>query len=142
MATSRRDFLKKGTLVALAAGVPLSIITNVTGKEASVSLGRGSGLTKAGFSSQLNTQFRINNGNSQVLVKLIDVTDLAHRRINRPDKEGFSLIFRGSRANGLTQGTYQIEHEKLGTFSFLLVPISPQDKSAISYEAVVNRLYP
>jgi hypothetical protein len=33
-----------------------------------------------------------------------------------------------------------IEHEKMGMFSFLIVPVKVKNKTA--YEAVVNRLYP
>ena len=142
MATSRRDFIKKGTLVALAAGLPLSLVTAAAGKEARAPAGMGLGLTKAAFDSQLNTQFRISDGNSKVLVKLINVSDLRHRKAARPGKEGYALIFRGSQANALKQNTYLIEHERLGAFSFLIVPVPGGDKGAICYEAIINRLYP
>ena len=142
MATSRRDFIKKSTLVALAAGLPLSLITDVAGAEARALAGTEPGLTKAAFDSQLNTQFRINDGNSKVLVKLINVSDLPQRRAVRPGKEGFSLIFRGSQAKALKQNTYPFEHERLGAFSFLIVPVPGGDKGAIYYEAIINRLYP
>ena len=142
MATSRRDFIKKSTLVALASGLPLSLVTDVAGREARRPVETGPGLTKAAFDSQLNTQFRFNDGNSKVLVKLINVSDLPHRKAARPGKEGFSLIFRGSQANALKQNTYLIEHEKLGAFSFLIVPVPGGNKGAICYEAVINCLYP
>lgn len=140
MATSRREFLKKGALVALAAGVPLSINRGVFGKEAYAPATEPI-LTKAAFKAQLNTQFRFNHGKSQVLVKLVEVSDLAHRKGAGQGKEGFSLIFRGPRA-ALKQNTYLIEHAKLGKFTFLIVPVVDKDKSAQSYEAVINRLYP
>jgi hypothetical protein len=142
MATSRRDFIKKSTLVALAAGLPLNLVTDVAGKEARPPVGTGLGLTKAAFDSELDTQFRFNDGNSKVLVKLINVSDLPHRKAARPGKEGFSLMFRGSQANALKQNTYLIEHERLGAFSFLIVPMPARDKGAICYEAIINCLYP
>jgi hypothetical protein len=59
----------------------------------------------------------------------------------RTKGEGFSLMFRGNRSKVLQQATYVIEHHKLGQFSFLVVPIMREDKSAIYYEAVINRLH-
>lgn len=139
MASSRREFLKKGTLVALAAGVPLSLNRGVLGKGV-FAPATEPGLTKAAFKAQLNTQFRFNHGNSQVLVKLVEVSDLAHRKGAGQGKEGFSLIFRGPRA-ALKQNTYLIEHTTLGKFTFLVVPVVDRDNTAQSYEAVINRLY-
>lgn len=141
MATSRREFLKKGTLVAIAAGVPLSLVHQVAGREAQAQRGKSLGLTKAAFGAELNSQFRINTGDRKVLVKLIEVSDLPHQNTVAPHKEGFSLIFRGSQSAVLKQDTYLIEHQKLGTFSFLIVPVMHK-QSAAYYEAIVNRMYP
>lgn len=142
MATSRREFLKKSTMVALATGVPLSLIHKVAGREMSVLPNAGSDLTKAAFGAQLNTQFRINDGGSQVLVKLVEVSNLRRGKAVRQDREGFSLVFRGSLSSALKQNTYLLEHETLGKFSFLLVPVMSKDKHAMYYESVVNCLYP
>src|SRR2546422_567404 len=137
MATSRRDFLKKGTLVALAAGVPASLAEKVAGKASLTPAGFG--LTKAAFEAQLNTEFLI--GASRVAVKLVDVTDLDARK-KRSGKEGFSLLFRGDPSTPLRQDTYLIEHKSLGMFSFLIVPVMRKKKTAQYYEAVINRLHP
>jgi hypothetical protein len=138
MATSRRDFLKKGTLVALAAGVPASLAEKVAGKASLTPAGFG--LTKAAFEAQLNTEFLI--GASRVSVKLVDVTDLDARKKHAPGKEGFSLLFRGDPSTPLRQDTYLIEHKSLGLFSFLIVPVMRKKKAAQYYEAVINRLHP
>ena len=37
----------------------------------------------------------------------------------------------------LPQGTYKVEHEKLGTLEIFLVPIGP-DKEGLCYEAIFN----
>lgn len=141
MATSRREFLKKGSLVALAAAVPSSLVREVSGKHLIAPLFAGVDLTKAAFSAQLNSQFRIHHNSERVPVKLVEVSDLVHRKGARPGKEGYSLLFRGSRAKALDQKTYRIEHDELGTFSFLIVPMPSSDMNAVTYEAVVNRLY-
>ncbi len=140
MGTSRRDFIKKGSLVALVAGVPLSLVERTAAREIAAS-SVAFGLNKAAFLAQLNSTFLINEGASKVAVKLVDVTDLPKRGA-KASKEAFSLVFKGDKATALEQNTYLIEHEKLGLFSFLLVPIMSKDKSARHYEAIINRLNP
>lgn len=142
MASSRRDFLKKSSLVAVAAAVPTGIARGLSNREVVTPLEVESELTKAAFLAQLNTQFRIKHARSQVVVKLIDVSDLKHRKGARKGKEGFSLLFREASGTSLSQGTYQIQHEKLGKFSFLLVPVVTKRKEMDTYEAIVNRLFP
>ena len=139
MSTSRRNFLRNGSLLALAAGVPTGLASRAMG---SVSLMPSNevGLNKSAFLSQLNTDFLITRGGSKVAVRLVDVSDLPQRGM-RTKGEGFSLMFRGNRSKVLQQATYVIEHHKLGQFSFLVVPIMREDKSAIYYEAVINRLH-
>lgn len=139
MGTSRRDFLKNGSLVALAVGFPISLGRTVLGSER-FALSDDLDLNKAAFLAQLSTDFLVTGGFSRVTVKLVDVSDLP-RRGQSVQGEGFSLVFQGNRSKALKQDTYQIEHDQLGTFSFLLVPIMSKDKSSVYYEAVINRLH-
>ena len=141
MGTSRRDFIKKGSLVALVAGVPLSLVERTAAASETAAPSVAFGLNKAAFLAQLNSTFLINEGASKVAVKLVDVTDLPRRGANA-QKEAFSLLFKGDKATALEQNTYLIEHEKLGLFSFLVVPIMSKNKSALHYEAIINRLHP
>ncbi len=140
MGTSRRDFIRKGSLVALVAGVPLSLAERTAASETAVP-SIAFGLNKAAFLAQLNSTFLINSGVSKVAVRLVDVADLPQRGANA-QKEAFSLLFKGDKATALKQSTYLIEHEKLGLFSFLVVPIMSKNKSALHYEAIINRLHP
>lgn len=144
MSTSRRDFLKKGSLVALAAGIPLSVAGKVLGKEALASSKalESLGLSKAAFKAQLNTEFLVNDGSAKRKVRLFAVEDLYQSNKFGNGKEGFSLLFRGDQTSRLVQNTYLIEHAQLGSFSFLLVPILTRDKSAPQYEAIINHLHP
>ena len=141
MSSSRREFLKRGTLMALAAGVPLGL-----GEKASAmgltETSNTSGLGLAAFDSQINTTFLVNHEGSKVKVKLVDVTNLASRKQTRAGKEGFSLLFHGPKDTILKQDTYLFEHDELGVFSFLLVPTKVRNKPAQHYVAVINRLYP
>jgi len=137
MSSSRREFLKRGTLVALAAGVPLALTEKASGMGTS----KVAGLNMAAFKSQLGTNFSINHQSSKVKIKLVDVTNFASRKQTAAGKEGFSLLFRGPQEATLKQDTYLIEHEQLGMFSFLVVPVRTKDTRAPHYEAVINRLY-
>ena len=137
MSSSRREFLKRGTLMALAAGVPLSLTEKAFGTTKSTA----AGLNMAAFKSQLGTSFHINHQASKVNFKLVDVTSFASRKQTVAGKEGFSLLFRGPKETTLKQDTYLIEHEQLGMFSFLIVPVGTKDAHAPHYEAVINRLH-
>ncbi len=139
MSSSRREFLKRGTLVALAAGAPLALTEKAFGIGTTKSTAIG--LNMAAFKSQLGTNFLINHQASKVKITLVDVTNFASRKQSAAGKEGFSLLFRGPSEAGLKQDTYLIEHEQLGMFSFLIVPVGSQDTRAPHYEAVINRLH-
>ena len=140
MGTSRRDFLKKGSLVALVAAVPLSLAEKAAGKEGTatpVALG----LTKEAFKAQLNSTFLVSEGSDKVALRLVEVSELP-KRGRRADKEGFSLIFRGDQETALKQKTYLFEHQELGLFSYLIVPVMSKRKNTQHYEAIINRLHP
>ncbi len=136
MSTSRRNFLKTGTMVALAAGVPFAVVGNAVAGESIPLSTSPLGLRKSDFVAQLNTEFRVNVNRSKLCVKLVDVADL---RPHTRNGEAFSLMFRGDASLSLSQNTYVIEHERLGRFSFLLVPMRTT-KDGQQYEAVINRL--
>src|ERR1043165_5810904 len=88
MSSSRRDFLKRGTLVALAAGVPLTL----TGKASGIGTSTATGLNLTAFKSQLGTNFFINHQAAKVKMTLVNVTNFASRKQTAAGKEGFSMI--------------------------------------------------
>jgi len=55
-----------------------------------------------------------------------------------PTQEQFSLLFYGPNDCNLGQGTFELEHETMGTFPLFLVPIGP-DHQGLRYQAVFNR---
>jgi len=141
MKSSRREFLKRGTLGALAAGVPLGLGLKAAGMTTTTPTAGGMGL-KA-FKSQLGTTFTINDQTGKVKTTLVDVTSFASRKQAAAGKEGFSLLFRGPKDIRLQQNTYLIEHEELGMISFLIVPVlQTKNTRGPYYEAVINRLNP
>ena len=127
--------------MAVAAGVPLSLTDKVSGLNLPPP-SENSNLGLAAFESQLDSTFLIHDEGSKVKVKLVQVTNFASKKQTRNGKEGFSLIFQGSQDTILQQKSFVIEHEELGMFTFLIVPINFPNQSAPKYEAVINRLYP
>ena len=51
----------------------------------------------------------------------------------------FSLLFQGPHDRLLPQGTYQFDHDQIGSFPLFIVPVGAA-KSGLQYEAVFNRL--
>ena len=141
MTSSRRDFLKRGTWMALAAGIPLSLSEKVSAIGVTARP-FAAGLSMEAFKAQLGTIFLVNHEATKVMVRLTDVANLASQEHTSSGKEGFSLLFRGPKNITLKQNTYLFEHQDLGMFSFLIVPIKTKDKRGQYYEAIVNRLYP
>jgi hypothetical protein len=93
-------------------------------------------LTKAMFSENLNTKFRIYpEGSEPFEVELIELTEVN----TSPRQEQFSLLFRGPLNIFLNQSIYKMEHDQIGTFELFLVPIR-QDQDGFYYEAIFNRL--
>jgi hypothetical protein len=123
--------------VALAAGVPLALTEKALGTTKSTA----AGLNMASFKSQLGTSFQIIHQASKVKITLVDVANFASRKQAEAGREGFSLLFRGPKETTLKQDTYLIEHEQLGMFSFLVVPVGTKDTRGPCYEAVINRLH-
>lgn len=139
MDTSRRGFLKKGAVGALGAAVSIGLTDKVLGHGGLSSTAPRLALDKAAFQAQLKTPFFI--GASRVPIRLIEVFDLGSKRSANGPREAFSLTFHGDKAAPLQQETYMIEHDKLGMFSLLIVPVVSRDKSVRYYEAVINRLH-
>lgn len=137
--TSRRKFLKQGSLGAIVAGFAFG-----AGKVRGASLGSSDvpyDLNRAAFASQLQTTFLVGNGRKKAALKLIDVIDRGSRKTINRDREAFTLVLRGGHSSPLKQQTYEIEHEKLGSFSLLVVPVLARDDKARYYEINFNRLH-
>ena len=143
MSTSRRKFLKSGTMVALAAGIPggLSKAIEVTARDLTAS--SQFGLSKAAFEANLNSRFLIRAEGSQSFeLKLAQVADLKRYRKGKvapASRDGFSLLFEGPK--GIPQDRYSFHHAKMGKFDLLTVPIQTRKKPGQSYEVIINRLF-
>jgi hypothetical protein len=154
MSFSRRKFLRSGTLVALCAGLPLKNVFAETLERSGPTTGKilaGHNhldtilhLNRAAFARCLNTKFSLHYGEAKGELKLLEVNDLTPESLRRSaeatGRECFSAVFLGSPSAPLPQATYAVTHEKLGTFSLLVVP-NGEGKKGCYYEALFNRLH-
>ena len=93
-------------------------------------------LTQKAFADQIDTKFTlVLEGFDPIELKLSRVSDL----IESNGAEGFSIVFKGPGEFVLRQNTYRLEHDAMGAFEILLVPIG-KDEQGVDYEAVFNRL--
>ncbi len=101
-------------------------------------------LTSADFFPHLNQAFKIHYHSTKILdaqlileVELIEVADYAERLAGPSKRPPFSILFRGPKDINLPQGTYQVDHDKMGTVELFLVPIMPDENGSL-YESVLN----
>ncbi len=88
------------------------------------------------FEGHQNSKFRMNYGDSQTAeLELVSVTDVG----SSERQKQFSLVFLGPLEAPISQGIYQVEHDKLGALDLFLVPIG-RDNSGVRYEAIFNRV--
>lgn len=76
-------------------------------------------------------------GTRSVPMVLADASESSEPGGTGPDgqqRRQFSLVFRGSLAPVLPQGTYRVVHRDLGDLDLFLVPIGP-DAEGMRYEA-------
>jgi uncharacterized protein DUF6916 len=153
MVVSRRGFMKRGSLLVLAAGVSLSSADRIFGRDTDLGYPGSTqddlppkgnkpapfNFTKATFAPYVDTVFRIYPDSSKavktILVSVGDIGPVPDKK--RDGRECFVLRFRGTET--LRQNTYEIEHELLGRFKLFLVPAG-KNKKSVYYQAVINRL--
>jgi hypothetical protein len=92
-----------------------------------------SDLTRAVFEPLLHARFGVRVGAQQLELELIEVKSLGAAQ--PPRREPFSLIFRGPRAPGFTQGTYPLAHPEIGEQQLFLVALGP-DQTGMQYQAI------
>ena len=91
-------------------------------------------LTKEAFAENLNTKFRIPmESSSAAEIELVEVMEARSTSRQRQ----FSLFFRGPLEYLLPQGTYHMEHEKMGGLDLFIVPVG-REQDGFRYEAVFN----
>jgi hypothetical protein len=135
---SRRRFLAAGSAVALAAGVaPTRILDRLSPTNAIPS----DDLAHATFAGLEGTQFSLRTG--MFRKQRLELVSVAGKNTTpKPGElEQFSLMFRGPASVPLGQETYQVDHDRIGSFSLFIVPVESAEHGHQLYEAVFNRLH-
>lgn len=87
------------------------------------------------FTEHVNTWFRFTWDETEGIdLELIRAQDQG----STPWLEQFSLYFQGPHAPLLAQRTYQVNHEKLGSFDLFITPIA-RNQDGLRYEAAFTR---
>lgn len=162
MNITRRSFLRVGSMIGVSAMIPGALATIALGqkeRDDKFELGTGIGfpipraalsdplaiITRAMWQQNMGTKFSFSQRGSN----LADMTLWAVTDENPPfvpskptsTRECFSLVFNGPPTPNLGQGTFAVEHPKLGNFSLFVVP-GISSGYYRHYEALINRVYP
>ena len=91
--------------------------------------------THSTFAELSGTKFKLYDGEPEPSeVELISVGELVETK----RQEMFGILFSVPDGRKPEQGSYTMEHEKLGSFELFLVPVVSDDE--VAYEAIFNRL--
>jgi hypothetical protein len=91
-------------------------------------------LTRSSFEPLLHARFALRLPEQSLELELIELKSLGSARASH--REPFSLIFRGPREHWFRQGTYPVQHPKLGTQALFLVPVGPDAAGMMQYQAI------
>jgi hypothetical protein len=90
----------------------------------------------AQFREHVNTTFQLDHAAGPVPLRLDEVTG---ERAGGPFVF-FSIFFHGPSDRLLPQGTYTLDHDRLGSFSLFLVPVVGSNHERIVYEASFSQM--
>jgi hypothetical protein len=130
---SRRGFLVSASALGIAG---------LAGSGASLPrAGSGAGhrdlteMTCTEFAACLGSTFRVCAADTAITVELIRARELRRACAERGEvRNPFALLFRGGPAERLPQGTYRMDHERLGAIKLFIVPVGMGSEPV--YEAV------
>jgi len=143
--SNRRQFILRCT--ALTAGMVVAPLGAIGGSFnfglPVVSIDQ---LSFSELAAQVNTRFRVYDTPARVVELELVEASLDPRRPQhgrRPppdaDCEKFSLLFSGPRHELLEQKILRFEHDRLGRFELLVLPVFTRKPDRMNYQAVFNR---
>lgn len=95
-------------------------------------------MTEEAFRENLNTKFRVRaEAPRPVELELVEVKSYNAAGGEQRGMERFSLFFQGPTDIFVPQGTYSLEHERMGALDLFLVPVA-RDEVGFRYESVFN----
>jgi hypothetical protein len=143
--SSRREFLAKCS--GLTAGVMMGPM-RALGQPFDF-LPRSSSVDQISFSElacQVNTKFRVHAATGKVVeLELMQASldpklpQQGKKPAPDADYEKFSLIFSGPRRELLEEKALKFEHDQLGCFELLVLPVFTRKPDKVNYQAVFNR---
>ena len=149
MAVNRRKFLKTGSIVAIAASLPIKVAANALEKTNKPTNAVATppppvsaipGFSMESFAKHLNSKFIVSDSNAKrTVMKLTEIKNWK-KDSNNTRGECFSLVFSTMNRNELRQNTYAFQHRTLGSFELLVVPAG-KNGNTYHYEALFNRLH-
>jgi hypothetical protein len=97
-------------------------------------------LNAAEFAEHRATVFRLQTGGEPLPLELVEVQQASYAEDPAAvgpsgRREPFTLLFRGPRSPYVRQGTFRLEHDRMGTLEIFLVALGP-DGAGMRYEAV------
>jgi hypothetical protein len=103
-------------------------------------------LTKETFAPYLGGQFRFQiDASTWVTTELVEVTGRGSRAArstwavpSEPQREPFSIVFRGPHTSPLQQKMYRVEHETIGIIDDLFIVPVGITQDGLFYEAVFS----
>jgi hypothetical protein len=134
---TRSALLKAGGAAAVSFGVP------AVAKAAGEAKDPLFYLHEATYTPHLNTNFRLDHPHGPITVELVEITNLLRpkqrRRKAAAGEEVFSLLFETTKGEPFLQGTYTLDHGKIGQFPLFLVPVGRGTRGHF-VEGLVNRV--
>jgi|RhiMetdeSRZDD1v2_1073273.scaffolds.fasta_scaffold219416_2 hypothetical protein len=103
-------------------------------------------LTKETFAPHLGSQFRFQiDASTWVTTELVEVTGRGSHAAqatlavpSEPQREPFSIVFRGPHTPPLQQKMYRVEHKTIGVIDDLFIVPVGITQAGLFYEAVFN----
>lgn len=158
--STRRVFLRAGTLAVLSAGFWLGSETIALGQNNVRTEAKTQAqktifeLTRSKFTPHLSEFFLVRLNGEEIYLQLVEVADLKKASISKAalpkvedalfkaklHEESFTLLFRSMSETLLPQKTRKLDHNTLGQIELFLVPVGRPDGPWHFYEAVFNRL--
>jgi len=95
-------------------------------------------ISEEAFRENLNTKFRVRaEAPRPVELELVEVKSYNPEENEQRGMERFSLFFQGPADIFVPQGTYTLEHERMGALDIFIVPVT-RDGGGFRYESVFN----
>jgi hypothetical protein len=133
---SRRTFLVATAATAAVAVVPV-VLASPAGALSRIAETTSTPLQRSLFTPLVGQTFTMSARRDAISVVLSEVADLKPATAAK-DEARFSLLFTAPGREARPQGTYQLQHPKLGSVALFVVPID-RGASARRYQAIINR---